>query len=136
LAQGACEAALTYAEQRKQFGKRLADFPVIQEQLVDMAVVTKSAWLLTLEAAAQYDAGTLTPGAAATAKLAASEAAICVSEKSLHIHGGNGYLRGNPAEKYFRDARLCVIGEGTTEILRLVIARQLLGTPSKSNDRG
>jgi alkylation response protein AidB-like acyl-CoA dehydrogenase len=136
LAQGAYEAALSYAEQRKQFGKRLADLPVIQEQLVDMTLVTKSAWLLTLEAAAQYDAGTLTPGAAAMAKLAASEAAICVSEKSLHIHGGNGYLRGNPAEKYFRDARLCVIGEGTSEILRLVIARQLLATHSRSNGRG
>ena len=136
LAQGAYEAALTYAEQRKQFGKRLADFPVMQEQLVDMAVVTKSAWLLTLEAAAQYDAGTLTPGAAAMAKLAASEAAVCVSEKSLHIHGGNGYLRGNPAEKYFRDARLCVIGEGTSEILRLVIARQLLDTHTRSNGKG
>jgi len=136
LAQGAYEAALRYAEQRKQFGKRLADFPVIQEQLVDMAVVTKSAWLLTLEAAAQYDAGTLTPGTAAMAKLAASEAAICVSEKSLHIHGGNGYLRGNPAEKYFRDARLCVIGEGTSEILRLVIARQLLDSHTRSNGKG
>jgi len=136
LAQGAYEAALTYSEHRKQFGKRLADFPVIQEQLVDMAVVTKSAWLLTLDAAAQYDAGTLTPGVAAMAKLAASEAAICVSEKSLHIHGGNGYLRGNPAEKYFRDARLCVIGEGTSEVLRLVIARQLLDTHTRSNGKG
>jgi len=136
LAQGAYEAALAYSEHRKQFGKRLADFPVIQEQLVDMAVVTKSAWLLTLDAAAQYDAGTLTPGVAAMAKLAASEAAICVSEKSLHIHGGNGYLRGNPAEKYFRDARLCVIGEGTSEVLRLVIARQLLDTHTRSNGKG
>ena len=136
LAQGAYEAALAYSEHRKQFGKRLTDFPVVQEQLVDMAVVTESAWLLTLEAAAQYDAGTLTPGAAAMAKLAASEAAISVSEKSLHIHGGNGYLRGNPAEKYFRDARLCVIGEGTSEILRLVIARQLLDTHSRSDGRG
>ena len=136
LAQGAYAAALTYSEHRKQFGKRLADFPVIQEQLVDMAVVTKSAWLLTLDAAAQYDAGTLTPGVAAMAKLAASEAAICVSEKSLHIHGGNGYLRGNPAEKYFRDARLCVIGEGTSEVLRLVIARQLLDTHTRSNGKG
>ena len=136
LAQGAHEAALMYSERRKQFGKRLADFPVIQEQLVDMAVVTKSAWLLTLEAAAQYDAGTLTPGAAAMAKLAASEAAISVSEKSLHIHGGNGYLRGSPAEKYFRDARLCVIGEGTSEVLRLVIARQLLDTHTRSNGKG
>lgn len=135
LAQGAYEAALSYAEQRKQFGKRLADFPVMQEQLVDMAVLTRSAWLLTLEAAAQYDAGALTPGAAAMAKLAASEAAISVSEKSLHIHGGNGYLRGNPAEKYFRDARLCAIGEGTSEILRLVIARQLIDTHGGSNNR-
>jgi alkylation response protein AidB-like acyl-CoA dehydrogenase len=107
----------------------------MQEQLVDMAVFTRSAWLLTLEAAAQYDAGALTPGTAAMAKLAASEAAISVSEKSLHIHGGNGYLRGNPAEKYFRDARLCAIGEGTSEILRLVIARQLIDTHGGSNNR-
>jgi alkylation response protein AidB-like acyl-CoA dehydrogenase len=132
LAQGAYEAALGYAEHRKQFGKRLADFPVIQDQLVEMVVATKSAWLLTLEAAARTDAGTLDPGVAAMAKLAASEAAISVSEKSLHIHGGNGYIRGNLSEKYFRDARLCVVGEGTSEILRLVIARQILGARGRS----
>jgi alkylation response protein AidB-like acyl-CoA dehydrogenase len=126
LAQGAFEAALAYAEHRKQFGKRLADFPVIQEQLVEMNVATESAWLLTLQAAARCDAGTLTPAVAAMAKLAASETAVSVSEKSLHIHGGNGYIRGGAPEKFFRDARLCVLGEGTSEILRLVIARQIL----------
>ena len=126
IAQGAYEAAVKYAKERQQFGKPIAEFEGIQFKLADMATQIEAARLLTLQAASLKDAGKKTTQQSAMAKLYASEVAVRVAEESVQIHGGYGYTKDYPAEKYWRDSKLCTIGEGTSEIQRLVIAKQLL----------
>jgi hypothetical protein len=126
IAQGAYEAALKYAKERQQFGKPIAEFQAIQFKLADMATQIEAARLLTLQAAFLKDAGKKTTRESAMAKLFASEIAVKVAEESVQIHGGYGYTKDYPAEKYWRDSKLCTIGEGTSEIQRMVIAKQLL----------
>ena len=126
IAQGAYEAAVRYAKERQQFGKPIAEFQAIQFKLADMATQIEAARLLTQQAAALKDAGKKTTKQSAMAKLYASEVAVKVSEESVQIHGGYGYTKDYPAEKYWRDSKLCTIGEGTSEIQRIVIAKQLL----------
>jgi len=126
IAQGAYEAAVRYAKERQQFGKPIAEFEGIQFKLADMGTQIEAARLLTLQAAALKDAGKKTTQQSAMAKLFASEVAVRVSEESVQIHGGYGYTKDYPAEKYWRDSKLCTIGEGTSEIQRLVIAKNLL----------
>ena len=126
IAQGAFEAAVKYAKERHQFGKPIAEFQAIQFKLADMATQIEAARLLTMQAAAMKDAGKKHTQQSAMAKLFASETAVKVAEESIQIHGGYGYTKDYPAEKYWRDAKLCTIGEGTSEIQRLVIAKSLL----------
>ncbi len=126
IAQGAYEAAVKYAKERQQFGKPIAEFQAIQFKLADMATQIECARLLTLQAAALKDAGKKVTQKSAMAKLFASEVAVRVSEESVQIHGGYGYTKDYPAEKYWRDSKLCTIGEGTSEIQRVVIAKSLL----------
>ncbi len=126
IAQGAYEAAVKYAKERQQFGKAIAEFQAIQFKLADMATQIECARLLTLQAAATKDAGKPVTQKSAMAKLYASETAVRVSEESVQIHGGYGYTKDYPAEKYWRDSKLCTIGEGTSEIQRVVIAKNLL----------
>jgi alkylation response protein AidB-like acyl-CoA dehydrogenase len=126
IAQGAYEAALKYSKERQQFGTPISDFQAIQFKLADMAMQIEAARLLTYQAAALKDAGKKTTRESAMAKLFASEAAVKVSEESVQIHGGYGYTKDYPAEKFWRDSKLCTIGEGTSEIQRMVIAKQLL----------
>lgn len=126
IAQGAYEAALKYSKEREQFGKAISKFEGIQFKLADMATQIEAARLLTLQAAAAKDSGITVTKRSAMAKLYASETAVRVAEESIQIHGGYGYTKDYPAEKYWRDAKLCTIGEGTSEIQRLVIAKQLL----------
>jgi alkylation response protein AidB-like acyl-CoA dehydrogenase len=126
IAQGAYEAAVKYAKERQQFGRPIAEFQAIQFKLADMATQIEAARLLTLQAAYLKDNGKKTTLQSSMAKLFASEVAVRVSEESVQIHGGYGYTKDYPAEKYWRDSKLCTIGEGTSEIQRLVIAKQLL----------
>jgi alkylation response protein AidB-like acyl-CoA dehydrogenase len=126
IAQGAYEAAVKYAKERQQFGKPISEFQAIQFKLADMATQIECARLLTLQAAALKDAGKSVTQKSAMAKLYASEVAVRVSEESIQIHGGYGYTKDYPAEKYWRDSKLLTIGEGTSEIQRLVIAKNLL----------
>lgn len=126
IAQGAYEAAVRYAKEREQFGRPIADFQATQFKLADMATQIEAARLLTLQAAALKDAGKPTTRESSMAKLFASETAVKVAEESVQIHGGYGYTKDYPAEKYWRDSKLCTIGEGTSEIQRMVIAKQLL----------
>jgi len=128
IAQGAYEAAVRYAKEREQFGKPIAGFQAIQFKLADMATQIECARLLTLQAAATKDAGRPVTQTSAMAKLFASETAVRVSEESVQIHGGYGYTKDYPAEKFWRDSKLCTIGEGTSEIQRLVIAKNLLNS--------
>ena len=127
LAQGAHEAAIAYAKQRHQFGQPIASFQAIQWKLADDATSIEAARLLTYRAAALKDQGLRTTRESSMAKLFASEMAVRVAENGVQIHGGYGFVKDYPAEKYFRDVKLLTIGEGTSEIQRLVIARQLLG---------
>ncbi len=126
LAQGAYEAARNYAFQRKQFGQPIGTFQSIRAKLVDNATRIAAARLLTYRAAAMKDQGRRTTLEAAMAKLYSSEIAVRAAEDGVQIHGGYGFVKDYPAEKYFRDVKLTTIGEGTSEIQRLVIARQLL----------
>ena len=126
IAQGAYEAAVKYAQERQQFGRPIAEFQAIQFKLADMATQIECARLLTLQAAATKDVDKPVTRKSAMAKLFASETAVRVSEESVQIHGGYGYTKDYPAEKYWRDSKLCTIGEGTSEIQRLVIAKSLL----------
>lgn len=126
IAQGAYEAAVKYAKERQQFGRPIAEFQAIQFKLADMATQIDAARLLTLRAAATRDAGKPVTQMSAMAKMYASEVAVRVAEESVQIHGGYGYTKDYPAEKYWRDSKLCTIGEGTSEIQRLVIAKNLL----------
>ncbi len=126
MAQGAFEAALKYSKQRKQFGKAIGEFQAIQWKLADMATEIDAARLLTMRAAAMKDAGLKTTQESSMAKLYTSEVAVRCANESVQIHGGYGFIKEYPAEKFYRDVKLCTIGEGTSEIQRLVIARQLL----------
>ena len=126
IAQGAFEAAVKYAKERHQFGQPIAEFQAIQFKLADMATQIEAARLLTMQAAYLKDNNKKVTKESAMAKLFASETAVKVAEESIQIHGGYGYTKDYPAEKYWRDAKLCTIGEGTSEIQRMVIAKQLL----------
>jgi len=126
LAQGAYEAARRYAKERRQFGQPIAAFQAIQWKLADAATRIEAARLLTYRAAYLKDKGLRTTRESSMAKLYASETAVRVADDCVQIHGGYGFIKDYPAEKYFRDVKLLTIGEGTSEIQRLVIARQLL----------
>jgi len=126
IAQGAYEAALKYSQQRKQFGRFISEFQAIQFKLADMATDIDAARLLTLRAAWLKDNGANVNKESSMAKLFASEVAVRVSNEAVQVHGGYGFIKEYPVEKFFRDAKLCTIGEGTSEIQRMVIARQLL----------
>jgi alkylation response protein AidB-like acyl-CoA dehydrogenase len=126
MAQGAYDSALKYSKQRKQFGKAISEFQAIQWKLADMATEIDAARLLTMRAASMKDAGLKTTLESSMAKLYASEVAVKCANEGVQIHGGYGFIKDYPAEKYYRDVKLCTIGEGTSEIQRLVIARQLL----------
>jgi hypothetical protein len=127
-AQGAFEAALKYSKQRKQFGRFISEFQAIQNKLADMATSIDAARLLTYRAAYMKDQGHRVTKESAMAKLFASEVAVRVCDEAVQIHGGYGFLKDYPVEKFYRDVKLCTIGEGTSEIQRMVIARQLLKT--------
>jgi alkylation response protein AidB-like acyl-CoA dehydrogenase len=126
MAQGAYEASLKYSKQRKQFGKPISDFQAIQWKLADMATEIDAARLLTMRAASMKDAGLKTTLESSMAKLFTSEVAVRCANEAVQIHGGYGFIKDYPAEKFYRDVKLCTIGEGTSEVQRLVIARQLL----------
>jgi len=126
-AAGALEHALRYAREREQFGRPIGSFQSIQNKLADMATEVDAARLLTQRAAFLKQLGRETTRESAMAKLYASEVAVRVANEAVQIFGGYGYVKDYPVEKYYRDAKLCTIGEGTSEIQRLVIARQLLG---------
>jgi len=126
LAQGAYEAAVHYARERKAFGKSIGSFQAIQWKLADNATRIEAARLLTYRAAYLKDRAGRTTLESAMAKLYASEVAVKAADDCVQIHGGYGFVKDYPAEKFFRDVKLTTIGEGTSEIQRLVIARQLL----------
>ena len=126
MAQGAYEAALNYSKERKQFGKAISEFQAIQWKLADMATEIDATRLLTFRAASMKDAGLKTTLESSMAKLYASEVAVRCANEGVQIHGGYGFIKDYPAEKFYRDVKLCTIGEGTSEIQRLVIARQLI----------
>ena len=132
MARGALDAAMKYAQERRQFGKAISEFQAIQFKLADMATELDAAWLLTMRAAQMKDDGKKVTMESAMAKLYASEAACRICDEGVQIHGGYGFIKDYPAEKFYRDVRLCPIGEGTSEIQRMVIARELLGSkPSR-----
>jgi alkylation response protein AidB-like acyl-CoA dehydrogenase len=126
IARGALDAALKYSKQRRQFGKAISDFQAIQFKLATMATELDAAWLLTMRAAHMKDRGEKVTLAASMAKLYASEVACRICDEGVQIHGGYGFIKDYPAEKFYRDVKLCTIGEGTSEIQRIVIARELL----------
>jgi hypothetical protein len=126
MAEGAYSVALKYSKERKQFGQAISEFQAIQWKLADMATEIEAAKLLTLRAASMKDAGMNTTLESSMAKLYASEVAVRCANEGVQIHGGYGFIKDYPAEKFYRDVKLCTIGEGTSEIQRLVIARQLL----------
>jgi len=128
MAQGALDAATSYAKQRKQFGKAISEFQAIQFKLADMATEVEAARLLVYQAAWHADQKSARfTRESSMAKLFASEVAVRVANECVQIHGGYGFIKDYPAEKFYRDVKLCTIGEGTSEIQKLVIARQLLG---------
>jgi alkylation response protein AidB-like acyl-CoA dehydrogenase len=126
IAQGALDAAIKYAVERKQFGKSISEFQAIQFKLATMATELDAAWLLTMRAATMKDAGQSVTRESSMAKLYASEVACRICDECVQIHGGYGFIKDYPAEKFYRDVKLCTIGEGTSEIQRIVIARELL----------
>jgi alkylation response protein AidB-like acyl-CoA dehydrogenase len=126
IAQGAFDAALKYSKQRRQFGKSISEFQGIQWKIADMATQLDAARLLTFRAARMKDAGLKTTMESAMAKLYASEVAVRICDEGVQLHGGYGFIKDYPAEKFYRDVKLCTIGEGTSEIQRLVIAREVL----------
>ena len=126
LAQGCLDASLKYGNERKQFGKSFNDFQAIQFKLAEMNTNIEAARLLTQRAASMKDKGNPSIKEAAMAKLFASEIAEKASSEAVQIHGGYGFIKDYPVEKFYRDVKLCTIGEGTSEIQRIVIARDLL----------
>jgi alkylation response protein AidB-like acyl-CoA dehydrogenase len=126
IARGALDAAMKYATQRRQFGKSISEFQAIQFKLATMATELDAAWLLTMRAAQMKDRGLNVTLESSMAKLYASEVACRICDEGVQIHGGYGFIKDFPAEKFYRDVKLCTIGEGTSEIQRIVIARELL----------
>jgi hypothetical protein len=126
MATGAYECARRYSRQRKQFGQAISEFQAIQWKLADMATEIDAARLLTMRAAWLKDNHRKTTLESSMAKLYSSEVAVRVANEAVQIHGGYGFIKDFPAEKFYRDVKLCTIGEGTSEIQRMVIARQLL----------
>jgi alkylation response protein AidB-like acyl-CoA dehydrogenase len=126
IARGALEASLHYVKERRQFGKAIAEFQGVQWKLADMATELDAARLLTLRAAVLKDAGQRVTRESSMAKLYASEVAVRICDEAVQLHGGYGFIKDYPAEKYYRDVKLCTIGEGTSEIQRMVIAREIL----------
>jgi hypothetical protein len=126
MARGALDAAMKYAQERRQFGKAISEFQAIQFKLADMATQLDAARLLTLRAAQRKDMGLTLTRESAMAKLFASEVAVRICDEGVQIHGGYGFIKDYPAEKFYRDVKLCTIGEGTSEIQRMVIAREIL----------
>ncbi len=126
IAKGAYEAAVHYAQERQQFGKPIASFQGVSFKLADMATRIEAASLLTRKAGRLKDRGEKTTKMSAMAKLYASEAAVAIANDAVQVHGGYGYTKDFPVEKYYRDAKLCTIGEGTSEIQKLVISREVL----------
>jgi alkylation response protein AidB-like acyl-CoA dehydrogenase len=126
IARGALDAALKYAKERRQFGKTISEFQGIQFKLADMATQLEAARQLTLNAARLKNAGCKTTLESSMAKLFASEVAVRICDECVQIHGGYGFIKDYPAEKFYRDVKLCTIGEGTSEIQRMVIAREIL----------
>jgi alkylation response protein AidB-like acyl-CoA dehydrogenase len=129
IAQGAFEQATRYARGRRQFDRPIADFQAVQWLLADSAVEIHASRLLVQRAAWLKDTGQEVTCAASMAKLFSSETAVRVANRAVQIHGGYGYVKEYPVERAYRDAKICTIGEGTSEIQRLVIARLLLGEP-------
>ena len=127
--QGAFEAARSYALERRQCGKPIGEFQAIQWKLADTATRIEAARLLTYRAAYLKDQNRRTTLDSAMAKLYASETAVRAAEECVQIHGGYGFVKDYPAEKFFRDVKLTTIGEGTSEIQRVVIAREILSLP-------
>jgi alkylation response protein AidB-like acyl-CoA dehydrogenase len=123
---GAFDTAVAYAKEREQFGKPIAEFQAIQFALAEMATRIAAAEVLTMAAAVEMDRTGKVTLKASEAKLMTGEAAVFCAERGVQIHGGYGFVKDYRAEKYYRDAKICTIGEGTSEIQRLVIARQLL----------
>lgn len=126
IGRGALEATIEYAQVREQFGKPISSFQLTQAKLADMATQLDAARLLTWRSAALKDQGRNVTRESSMAKLFASEAAVRIGEEAVQIHGGYGYTKDYPVERFWRDAKLCTIGEGTSEIQRLVIAREVL----------
>jgi alkylation response protein AidB-like acyl-CoA dehydrogenase len=126
IGRGALDAALRYVKERRQFGKSIAEFQGIQWKLADMATELDAARLLTQRAAVLKDAGRKVTRESSMAKLFASEVAVRICDNAVQLFGGYGFIKDYPAEKYYRDVKLCTIGEGTSEIQRMVIAREIL----------
>jgi hypothetical protein len=126
IAQGAYEAALGYAQQRRQFGKPIVEFQAIRHKLADMATEIEASRLLTYEAGWLADQGKPVTRVSSMAKLFASETAVRVANEAVQVHGGYGFIKDYPVEKFYRDAKLMTIGEGTSEVQRLVISREIL----------
>jgi alkylation response protein AidB-like acyl-CoA dehydrogenase len=126
IAKGAFDAALSYSKERKQFGKAISSFQGISFKLAEMATDIEAATLLTHKAGEEKNNGKNVTQIGAMAKLFASETCVRVANEALQIHGGYGFIKDYPVEKFYRDSKLCTIGEGTSEIQKLVIARNLL----------
>ena len=126
IAKGAYEAALKYAKEREQFGQSISKFQAIGFKLADMATEIEASELLLHKAAHDKIQGKKMTKIGAMAKMYASEVCVKVANEALQIHGGYGYTKDFPVEKFYRDAKLCTIGEGTTEIQKLVISRSIL----------
>lgn len=134
IARGCLEESVAYSRKRRAFGQAIAEFQAIQGMLADMAVEIDAARLLTRRAAGLKDAGKRFKLEASMAKLFSSEAVVKAALKAVQIHGGHGYIKSHPVERYLREAKLCEIGEGTSEIQRMVIARELLKSGEKAED--
>ena len=126
IGRGAFDAARRYTQERHQFGKAISEFQGIQWKLADMATQLDAARLLTLRAAVMKDAGQKTTLESSMAKLMASEVAVRVCDEAVQLHGGYGFIKDYPVEKFYRDVKHCTIGEGTSEIQRIIIAREIL----------
>jgi alkylation response protein AidB-like acyl-CoA dehydrogenase len=128
IARGAFECALAYAAERNQFNRSIDSFQGVSFKLADMGTNLEAARMMTLKAAYMKDRGTTSALASAQAKYFASEVAVRNGEEAVQVLGGYGYLRDYPAEKFWRDAKLCTIGEGTSEVQKVVIAREMKRT--------
>ncbi len=126
IGRGALDASVKYVKERRQFGKAIAEFQGIQWKLADMATELDAARLLTQRAAVLKDAGQRVTRESSMAKLFASEVAVRICDEAVQLHGGYGFIKDYPAEKFYRDVKLCTIGEGTSEIQRMVIGREIL----------